>query len=365
MDKYLNAFRQILSSGNKGMIFLGSILTALVVSIILSEFIASAFLSVIRFISIKSKSEMSKEDLLPAKKPLKIVFVASITYFTIYFLASSLIASNSSYIVLLAFFKKLYRVLMIILFTMLLYKLVPTFISLYQRLSRSDDLSRNPIVLMFVRRMLQLFVLVIGFIIILSEMGINVNGLITGLGLGGLTFALAAQDTASNIFGGVVILSDKPFAVGDWIQTSDAEGIVEDITFRSTRIRTFDDALVVLPNSKLTNTAITNWTKMNKRKLKFHIGLTYGTKSDILRNIIDEVRYCLKNHPEILSDSVIVRLDEFAPSALNILVQLYADVTSLDELKKIREEINFEILDIVSNNGSEFAFPSTSVYMQN
>ncbi|MDO4711148.1 MAG: mechanosensitive ion channel family protein [Peptostreptococcaceae bacterium] len=364
MSKYLNALRQILLSGNTGLIFIISVLITSIISLVLSEFVASGVLSIIRSLFSRSSDPLSKEDLLPAKKPLKIVIVSSVTYLMIYSLASSLTKTNSSYIVFLAFSKKLYRVLMILLFSMILYKLVPTLLRMYQRLSRTDDLSKNPIVLVFIQRMLQLIVMILGFIIALSEIGINVNGLITGLGLGGLTFALAAQDTASNIFGGVVILSDKPFAVGDWIQTPDAEGIVEDITFRSSRIRTFDDALVVLPNSKLTNTAITNWTKMNKRKLKFYVGLTYDTAPDVLRSILDEIRYFLKNHPEILSESVIVRLDEFAPSSLNILVQLYTDVISLEELKRVREEINFEVLDIVAKSGSRFAFPSTSVYMQ-
>ena len=102
--------------------------------------------------------------------------------------------------------------------------------------------------------------IVLAAIAILSETGTNVTTIITGLGLGGLTFALAAQDTAQNLFGGLVILLDKPFAVDDWISTPNIEGVVEDITFRSTRIRTFPNALVVVPNSSLVSSPITNWS---------------------------------------------------------------------------------------------------------
>lgn len=251
---------------------------------------------------------------------------------------------------------------MILIISSVIYSIVPALLRLHKKLSKSDSLS--PIVSLFIQRALRLFVIVICFIVILSEFGINVNGLITGLGLGGLTFALAAQDTASNIFGGVVILSDKPFAVGDWIQTPEADGIVEDITFRSTRIRTFDDALVILPNNKISSSPITNLSKMNKRRIRFTIGLTYSTKPENLRIIIDEIRQILKNHPEALPETVMVRLQEFAPSAFEIFVQVYIKKLSQDDLKRIREEINYQIIDIVSKNNGSFAFPSTSVYVE-
>lgn len=365
LSKYINAFRQLFSSGGDGAVFLFSVIGIAIAASVLSNFFVSVLFSIVQFIFSKTKNKVDKTDLEPIKKPLKILFVATITYLSVYILGTIRIEKHSNYIVVLMFAKHVYRIIMILLIFILVYKLIPTLIALYQRFNKTENITRNPAVSGFIIRMLQLLAVILCFIIILSEIGINVNGLITGLGLGGLTFALAAQDTASNIFGGVVILSDKPFSVGEWIQTPDVDGVVEDISFRSTRIRTFDDALVVLPNSKLTNTAITNWTKMNKRRIRFHVGLTYSTKPDTLRSIIDEIRYFLKNHPEIISDSVIVRLENFAPSALNILVHLYVSVTTLDELKRIHEEINFSIMDIVANNNSSFAFPSTSIYMEN
>ena len=207
-------------------------------------------------------------------------------------------------------------------------------------------------------------IVIIAVLIVLGEFGVNINGLITGVGLGGLTFALAAQDTASNIFGGLVIISDKPFAVGDWIQTASIEGTVEDISFRSTRIRTFDDALLVVPNSTLSSASITNWSKMNKRKVKFNIGLTYNTAPSQVKNIIADIETFLNSHKDIVSDTPLVKLDEFGSSSLNIIVMFFTSQTSLAELKRVREEINYEILDVVHRHESSFAFPSTSVYME-
>ena len=362
MNKYTNAFQQIIFDKNNNLLFFAIVFGTFFASLVLGNLLADIMLKFIVLIFSKSKFNFDKDDLSPAKKPLKTFFVATATFLAIYFFANAKIEQNSSFIVLLAFAQKIYRVVMILIISSIIYSIVPALMRLYKKLSKSDSLS--PIVSLFIQRALRLFVIVICFIVILSEFGINVNGLITGLGLGGLTFALAAQDTASNIFGGVVILSDKPFAVGDWIQTPEADGIVEDITFRSTRIRTFDDALVILPNNKISSSPITNLTKMNKRRIRFTLGLTYSTKPENLRVIIDEIRQALKAHPEALPETVMVRLQEFAPSAFEIFVQVYIKKLSQDDLKRIREEINYQIIDIVSKNNGSFAFPSTSLYVE-
>ncbi len=365
MTKLYHALRQIITSNTDGMTFLAIVLGTLLLSMVLSGTFFSALATFSAKLLRKMKWEVEKEDFLPAKKPLKIFFVSTATYIALYTMASQLTTKSSSYIVLINFAKYLYRASMIVVIAWILFHLIPILFNSYLRLKPTSTFVINPILGAFAVRALQMISIFIAIIAILSEVGINVNGLITGLGLGGLTFALAAQDTASNLFGGVVILSDKPFAIGDWIQTSEVEGVVEDITFRSTRIRTFDDALVVLPNSKLSNTAITNWSKMSKRRMKFTIGLNYSTNPNDLKKIIAEIKDYLVEHPDVASESVLVRLDGFGSSSLDILIQSYLNITTLAEMKKIREEINYKILEIVTNNNSSFAFPSTTVYMSN
>lgn len=363
MNKYINAFKQLFQGGGANSIFLISCLGVFILSMALKTLVSGWIISLSHKIISKTKFNVDKEDFDAAKKPIEILFVATTTIIAIYALGSLKIENNSSYIVLLNLSYRIYKAAMIIAFSVLIYALVPAFMHMYQRMRRSEADNINPIVLIFLERAFRLLVVIICIVAILSELGINVNGLITGIGLGGLTFALAAQDTAANIFGGMVIISDKPFSVGDWIQSGTIEGHVEDITFRSTRIRTFDDALIIVPNNKLTSEAITNWTKMNKRRIRFNMGLTYSTTPAALRNIVDEIRYYLKNHEEIIPDTVLVRLEDFAPSSLSILVQMYVNATQLQDLKRIREEINYQIMEIVTNNGTSFAFPSTTVYM--
>ena len=139
------------------------------------------------------------------------------------------------------------------------------------------DLGAGDTVIRFLERIYKAVILLFAGVLVVTEIGYNVNSLIAGLGLGGLTFALAAQDSASNFFGGLVIIFEKPFELGDWISTASLEGSVEDITFRSTKIRTLANALTVVPNSKLCGEPITNWTRMKMRLAQFTLGLTYGT----------------------------------------------------------------------------------------
>ncbi|MEG1869321.1 MAG: mechanosensitive ion channel family protein [Oscillospiraceae bacterium] len=227
------------------------------------------------------------------------------------------------------------------------------------------DFNMNKTVTTFLAKIFKAVIIAFGGVIIISELGYDVNGLIAGIGLGGLTVALAAQDTASNFFAGLMIILDKPFSVDDWIQTPNIEGIVEDISFRSTRVRTFGDALVVIPNSQLANQPITNWSKMNKRRVIFNIGLAYKTPKEKIILVVEEIRQAIAQHKDTEKDKIVIALSELAASSLNISVQFFTTPTALDEYTQIKEDINYQIIDIVHKNGVEFAFPSTSVYIEN
>ena len=308
----------------------------------------------------RTRLRVEKDSMEFLKKPLKLIFISTVMFFA-FITQKNLMAD---YPFLLSFVIKMYRLTIILCIIYFIYAAVPVIMSAFNRLKHPDSILLDDTLLIFFAKIIKAVIVIIAVLIVLGEFGVNINGLITGVGLGGLTFALAAQDTASNIFGGLVIISDKPFAVGDWIQTASIEGTVEDISFRSTRIRTFDDALLVVPNSTLSSASITNWSKMNKRKVKFNVGLTYNTTPSQIKNIITDIEAYLHSHKDIISDTSIVKLDEFGASSLNIMVMFFTSQTSLAELKRVREEINYEILDVVHRHESSFAFPSTSVYME-
>jgi MscS family membrane protein len=199
---------------------------------------------------------------------------------------------------------------------------------------------------------------------ILQEWGYNISGFLASLGLIGMALALAARDTVSNLFGSVVIFSDKPFEVGDWIKTNEVEGTVENIGMRSTKVRTFAHALVSVPNGTLAHSSILNWTKMGKRRVKFDIGLTYNTDEKQMRNIVAQIKDMLSTHKDIHPQTIHIYFSAFSDSSLNIFCYYFTKSTVWDEFMKIREDTLFKIMNIVKANGSSFAYPSQTMYIE-
>jgi MscS family membrane protein len=214
-------------------------------------------------------------------------------------------------------------------------------------------------------KIIKILLIIIGGITILQEWGYNVNGFIASLGLLGMAFALAAKDTVANLFGSFVIFTDKPFKVGDWIKTPDVEGTIEHIDIRSTRIRTFAQALVTVPNASLANSAILNWSKMGKRRIKMNIGLTYGTTATDVQQIVSDIRQMLKEHNDIHQETIYIYFTDFAESSLNIFCYFFTKTTAWGEFMRVKEDTNLKIMQIIEKNNSSFAYPSQSIYIEN
>jgi MscS family membrane protein len=201
-------------------------------------------------------------------------------------------------------------------------------------------------------------------ITVLDELGYPVTGLVTGVGLAGLTFSLAAKESAGNLFSGLVILLEHPFGIGDWIRVGDVEGTVEDLTFRSTTIRALDNSLYVVPNATVSSATLNNGTNRTKRLFRFTLGVTYDATRPQLEKLMADLEAMLKARTDIHADSVIVRLTGFGDSSINILVSCYIDTADLNVFLGIQNEINLDIIDVMNRDGMQFAFPSTSVYLE-
>ena len=200
--------------------------------------------------------------------------------------------------------------------------------------------------------------------IIAEKWGYDIQGFVTGLGLGGLAFALAAKDVAGNIIAGIFIIIDKPFSVGDWISSDILEGTVESISFRTTKIRTFEQALITVPNSKLSNEPVTNFSRRGKRRVNFNLSVTYGTSKEKLQICVEKIRNMIDNHPQVNKDVLYVRFDKFNASSLDIFIYFFIDTPELSQYLKIKENINFNIMEILQQEGVSMALPSTSVYVE-
>lgn len=203
----------------------------------------------------------------------------------------------------------------------------------------------------------------LGILFLLQNMGIDVVSLVAGLGIGGLALALAAKDTVANLFGSLQIFFDKPFKIGDWVIIGSVEGTVEEVGFRSTRVRTFDNALVTVPNQSLTTANVTNMSARPRRRVKFILGLTYDTPPDALQAFVQGVRGILAANPAVAAGAQ-VHFHQFAGSSLDVLVYYHLEVpTWTDELEN-KAANHYQILCLADDLGISFAFPSTSVYLE-
>lgn len=214
-----------------------------------------------------------------------------------------------------------------------------------------------------VRQIARVIVWVVGLLFVLQNNGVQVWSFVAGLGIGSLAFALAAQDTIANLFGAVNIFLDKPFQVGDWVRVGSVEGTVEEVGFRSFRVRTFYNSLVTIPNSTITKANVDNMGARHRRRVRIMLGLTYNTPPDKLQAFVEGVRAILANHPKV-QQTYEAHFFEFGPSSLNVLVQYHVIVDTWTEELETRAANFLEFLRLAQAIGVSFAFPSTSVYLE-
>lgn len=211
---------------------------------------------------------------------------------------------------------------------------------------------------------IRIFIWVIGTIMVVQNLGYSVSGLLATLGVGSVAIAFAAQDTIANVFGSIKVLIDGPFKIGDWIKAGDQEGVVEDIGFFSTKIRTFKKSLITVPNNTIANTPIENFSRMTLRRIATSLGVTYSTTTQQLRDAVDGINKLLENHPGINQDFFMVKFDNFGPSSLDIFLYFFTNTTDWAEWIAIKEELFMAFMELFEELGIEFAFPSQSLYVE-
>ena len=211
---------------------------------------------------------------------------------------------------------------------------------------------------------LRILLIILGFVMIAKEWNYDITGFIASLSIGSLAVALAAKDSLANVFGSLVIIIDKPFVIGDWISANGIEGTVEKITFRSTCLRTFPQELVYIPNSLLSNTAITNFSKREKRRLDFVLGLTYDTTYQQMEKFVGRLREYLMHHDGVYDDGITVNFQDFGGSSLDIRIICYTKASAYASFMDVRQQINIDIMKMLEEENLGCAFPSTSVYFE-
>jgi MscS family membrane protein len=215
-----------------------------------------------------------------------------------------------------------------------------------------------------IKKTLFVVAVILGAIIIADSLGAKVGALLASLGIGGLAFALAAQDTIANMFGSLVVVMDQPFKVGDAVKIGASTGTVEDIGLRSTKIRLLDRSLVVIPNKAVASEAIVNLSRFTQRRIEQTIGLTYATKPEQMEAILGDLRQLIRGEAEVDPASVLVTFTNLSASSLDILVIYTAVSPDAAASLKLKERLNLGIMRAVAARGLAFAFPTQTVQLE-
>jgi MscS family membrane protein len=252
----------------------------------------------------------------------------------------------------------------IIIVTWLIIRLVDA-VSIYLRdlAERAETKLDDQLIPLFTRAA-KVFVGVVGLLVALQNLHVNVGGLIAGLGIAGAGIALASQDTLANVFASIVLLLDRPFTIGDWIVADDNEGIVEEIGFWSTKIRTFAKTQITIPNRRLAGAAIDNWSRIPVRRVRMTVGVSYRATADQMERIVAKIRYILRSDERIHQDFFLVHFRDFGESSLDILLNYFTNATDWAEHLQVRQEINVAIMRAIEEQGLEIAYPTRTVYVR-
>lgn len=217
---------------------------------------------------------------------------------------------------------------------------------------------------LFMSKIIYVVIIVIAAFMILTELDYNVSTLVASLGIGGVVIALAAQDVAKNFFGGVTIIADKPFKVGDWIETPTISGTIEDITIRSTRIRAFDGSLVILPNSTLANENVINWGNMRYRRYKFTINLTLDTTLEKIDTFVSKAYDILENTPTVIDNSVHISFNKIQDSGFELKFMIDTETTEYRKYLKFKEMINYRVMTLLERENIKLAYPTQTIHVK-
>jgi MscS family membrane protein len=214
-----------------------------------------------------------------------------------------------------------------------------------------------------VRKSLKVFIGAFGLVFVADTLDIEVSSLLAGLGLGGLAVALAAQDTVKNLFGSLTVLVDRPFSVGDWVVVGDHEGTVEEVGFRSIRIRTFYNSLITLPNSNLISSSVDNYGARRFRRWSTRLGIAYDTPPERIEAFCEGIRELVRRHPTTRKDTFHVYLNAFGDSALEVLLYVFFEEPDWGAELASRHRLALDVLRLADTLGVEFAFPTRTVWL--
>jgi MscS family membrane protein len=337
--------------------YAGLLILALLSTII--HFVFSFFFNklFVRLIKKAGHKSLAEGFLLPIARPTSMFVV--LTLISLFVPILQLPPNISQYGLLVI------RALIPLFATLVFYRFVNVIALYLHRIANKTNSTLDDQLVPLVRKTLKTFVVIVGTLFILDNLRINILPVLTGLSIGGLAFALAAQDTIKNFFGSLMIFIDKPFQIGDWITSGDIDGTVEEVGFRSSRIRTFRNSVMYVPNGKLADSTIDNHGLRKYRRFFTTLGVTYDTPADLLDVFVKGLRQIIEKHPDTRKDYYNVYFNDLGDFNLQIMFYVFFEVPSWSEELRCRHEILLEIMKLAKSLGIHFAFPTQTLHIEN
>lgn len=309
---------------------------------------------IIKIFKIKG-SEKQKLKNSETSKGLKTIFICIGVY-----IALLILNLEASWFSLCS---KILRIVIIISVTRIISELISPESKIMKKVGKSERLSENKITIGVVSKIIKAIVYIIAGFMIIADLGYDLSGLITGLGLSSVVIALAAQELVENLLSGMAIVSDKPFELGDYVRIGDYEGTVIDIKFRSTKIRMTDNTIVTIQNAKIVSGAVINISKIEKRKLALSYGIPLDTSSIKVKELMESIKMLLYSNTEVMANSVIVYINEITQNAIKIEIFAYLSIVDYTEFLNFKTKVNLSIIKLLEDKNIKLAMPPTAVHL--
>jgi len=320
------------------------------------------FFSVINKRVEASKSRLDDVLVKVVRKPLRMILNVTVLLIAYYLVDFHLITESTETID--TFVLNVYASAVTVFFVWVLYNSTDESQVFFTDFMKIFDIEVDKLLIPFMSKVFRLVLMIIAIALIASTWGFDVGTFVAGLGIGGLAFALAAKDTLANMFGGAVLITEKPFTLGDWIIVGDVEGTVEDINFRSTKIRKFNKSIVTVPNSRVADSNIINFSKRNIRRISYELKIHIDSSVDEVKAVIKDIENMLIDHQGVHNETIFVKFNKFGESSLNIFLYYFTNTSVWGEYLSIAEDTNFKIMEILEENNVRLAVPLQQIKME-
>ena len=317
-------------------------------------------------IKIFSKKDAKKQKINDIKKnpfylPLKTIFTFIGVYIAFNMLTKTLNLDDS----LLAIISKVIKILMILLVARAFGEGLDEENGILSKIGTKSNKELDESTKKLVLKALKTIIYVLAGFMIISELGYDIGGFLTGLGIGGVVLTLAAQDTAKSFIGGIAIFIDRPFKVGDYISVGQFEGTVEEIKFRTTNIRTVDNSVLHIPNSEMSIATIKNSSEMTKRRYNTELLVEFTTNLEELQILEQRINNIFVTNEVVIKDSINIYFQAITYNGIKIVVNAYVNETNYSEFLKIQEDFNYQIMNIIRNSNVNLAQKTQAILVKN